>query len=996
MTVAIRSTNLSAAPPALVGREEQVGRAADALGSDSERLVTLTGRGGVGKTSVALLVASKLLDRHPGGVWLVPLANVVSPEEVLPAVAAVVGAGRDVESSPRRAIVNRLQERGRTLLVLDNMEHLLGATPLIGDLLEALPDLRLLVTSQVPLRISAELCVGLDALDDEASIALIERVARRRAADLSLSDADRDAVLDVVHMLDGLPLALELAAARLALLTPRQLRDRLRGSHDLLRDDRSDRPERQRSLRATVEWSVNLLDRATRELFVRMGAFAAPVELEDVEAVAGGDGLDVIAALSALVDAALVRRVESGDGRARFGLPEALRQIAADLLDAAPDGPRWRRAHAVRQHEILWTARSVFVSRSAFSTAVLADDEAAAALRWANAVGDPLAQPIAAARGALLYQTGRVREALATLEPLIERPPQDPVVHAQALWATSRLLAGTGRTDEALVLADRALEVAPDPVNRALALTMRGLAHDFAQDAPLEAVRDSAEASKIAQTLDPALRCAVLLFESQARLDAGEIDAAYALAAQAEQIGTGADADGAWRCHTSYGDASLASGRPRDALRHYARSVEEAHNRGDAMQELGDVIGIASALALLGLDEDAMEVAGIAAAQNTELLGDSTASMWQWTEESILAAKGRLGPTATQTFEARGRAVPAGQRTMRACQLAREASDAPATTRSQDLSGPLALAPGATIAGYRLEAAIGHGGMGIVYRATQLALQRQVALKLIVADRVADPMFRERFQHESRLAAAIEHVNVIPVYEAGEDGGALFIAMRLVNGTDLGQLIARVGAIDPPRAASLVVQLAGALDAAHAHGLVHRDVKPANVLLTSDDPSHVYLTDFGVAKQIAATDGVTMTGRWVGTLDYVAPEQLRGEAVTGAADVYALAGLLHHCLTGWVPFPRDTDAAKLWAHVNAAPPVPSALRPGLPTAIDAVVARGMAKDPRARYRTAGELADAFATALGSATDAPPASRLDAGDAEEGQTSVPIAPTALPE
>ena len=993
MTTEIRSTNLSAAPPALVGRDEQVSQACDALSSDSERLVTLTGRGGMGKTSVALLVASKLLDRHPGGVWLVALVNVVEAEEVLPAIASVVGAGRDVESSPRQAIVNRLQERGRTLVVLDNMEHLLGATALIGDLLDALPDLRMLVTSQVPLRLSAELCVALDALDDEACVALIERVGRRRAAGLVLSEVDRGAVLDVVHMLDGLPLALELAAARLALLTPLQLRDRLRESADLLRDDRSDRPERQRSLRATVEWSVNLLDGATRELFVRLGAFAGPVELEDVEAVTGGDGLDVLAGLSALLDAALVRRVESGDGHVRFALPEAVRQIAVARLDASPDGPRWRHAHAVRQHEIVWAARSVFVSRPVFVTAVSADEEIAAALRWARAASDPLAEPIAAARGALLYQTGRVREALATLEPLIERPPQDPVVHAQALWAASRLLAGTGRTDEALVLADRALEVAPDPLNRALALTMRGLAHDFAQDAPADAVRDSAEASRIARTLDPALLCSVLLFESQARLDAGEIEAAYALAAEAEQIGTAADADSAWRCHTSYGDASLASGRPRDALRHYARSVEEAHNRGDGMQALGDVIGIASALALLDLDEHAMEVAGIAAAMNAELLGDSMASMWQWTEEPILAARARLGPNGTQASQARGRAVPAVQRTGRACELAREGSDAAAATESPALPGRLPLAPGATIAGYRLEGAVGHGGMGIVYRATQLALQRQVALKLIVADRVGDPLFRERFQHESQLAAAIEHVNVIPIYEAGEDDGALFIAMRLVDGTDLAQLIARECAIDLPRVASLVAQLAGALDAAHAHGLVHRDVKPANVLLTTDDPPHVYLTDFGVAKRIAATDGVTMTGRWVGTLDYVAPEQLSGAAVTPAADIYALAGLLHHCLTGRPPFPRDTDAAKLWAHINAAPPVPSALRPGLPTAIDAVVARGMAKDPQARFRTAGELADAFATAI---TGVAPASRADAGAPEAGESSVQVAPTVLPE
>jgi serine/threonine protein kinase len=253
--------------------------------------------------------------------------------------------------------------------------------------------------------------------------------------------------------------------------------------------------------------------------------------------------------------------------------------------------------------------------------------------------------------------------------------------------------------------------------------------------------------------------------------------------------------------------------------------------------------------------------------------------------------------------------------------------------------------------------------MGVVYRATQLALDRPVAVKLIATERAQDPVFRARFERESRLAAAIEHVNVIPVYEAGEDDGLLYIVMRLVEGADLAQVLAHDGPLEPARAARVTAQLAGALDAAHARGLVHRDVKPANVLLTLDEPEHVYLTDFGVAKESGAA-GMTQAGAWVGTLDYLAPEQIRGEAAGPAGDVYALACVLHQCLTGQVPFPRDGDAAKLWAHVNAPPPAPSALRPGLPAAIDEVVARGMAKDPAARFTTATELARACASALG--------------------------------
>jgi CHASE2 domain-containing sensor protein len=281
--------------------------------------------------------------------------------------------------------------------------------------------------------------------------------------------------------------------------------------------------------------------------------------------------------------------------------------------------------------------------------------------------------------------------------------------------------------------------------------------------------------------------------------------------------------------------------------------------------------------------------------------------------------------------------------------------------------GARPLEPTAIIAGYQIEEVIGRGGMGVVYRATQLALGRAVAIKLIASERTGDPVFRERFSAESRIAASIEHANVIPVYEAGEDDGLLFIAMRLVEGLDLGQLLARLGPLTTERTTRVTIQVAGALDAAHARGLVHRDVKPANVLLTADQPEHAYLTDFGVARYVGALTRITHADQRVGTLDYLAPEQIRGEAVDARADIYALTCVLCHCLTGETPFPRDSDAAAMWAHVSALPPCPSRMRPDLPEEIDEVIARGMAKDPAERYAGAGELAQAAALALGFAS-----------------------------
>jgi hypothetical protein len=285
------------------------------------------------------------------------------------------------------------------------------------------------------------------------------------------------------------------------------------------------------------------------------------------------------------------------------------------------------------------------------------------------------------------------------------------------------------------------------------------------------------------------------------------------------------------------------------------------------------------------------------------------------------------------------------------------------------------VAAGSVIAGYRVEELAGRGGMGVVYRATQLALDRQVALKLIAPEFADDALFRQRFKRESRLAASIDHPNVIPVHEAGETNGSLFISMRWVEGTDLGTLIRRGGGLEPERATAIVAQVASALDAAHAHGLVHRDVKPANVLVAAGPFEHVYLTDFGLVKRLQASAELTRSGQLLGTIDYVAPEQVRRTGGDARADVYSLGCVLLHCLTGRVPFESDDEIATIYAHLNARPPAPSELVPELGSGLDEVVARAMAKEPEQRYQSAGELGRAaLAATAGSSSTRPMAPR----------------------
>ena len=265
----------------------------------------------------------------------------------------------------------------------------------------------------------------------------------------------------------------------------------------------------------------------------------------------------------------------------------------------------------------------------------------------------------------------------------------------------------------------------------------------------------------------------------------------------------------------------------------------------------------------------------------------------------------------------------------------------------------IGFASGATFAGYRIESAVGRGGMGVVYRATDLSLERPVALKLIAPELAEDEHFRRRFLEEPRLAASLDHPDVVPIYEAGEHDGQLYLAMRFVEGSDMRTLLRGEGGLPLERAMAILAQVASALDAAHRRGLVHRDVKPANVLV--DEDGHAYLTDFGVTP---SSGDATDTGNIVGTLDYIAPEQIRGEKVDGRADVYALGCVLYQCLTGAAPFHRTTEAETLWAHLQE--PVPPLSDHA---ALDPVLGKALAKEPGDRYGTCTELIEAAQLAL---------------------------------
>jgi serine/threonine-protein kinase len=304
-------------------------------------------------------------------------------------------------------------------------------------------------------------------------------------------------------------------------------------------------------------------------------------------------------------------------------------------------------------------------------------------------------------------------------------------------------------------------------------------------------------------------------------------------------------------------------------------------------------------------------------------------------------------PVADRRALRDGDAVRFGSTTMTFRAQAPEPPPAKERAPERPAPPPGALSPGTSIAGYEVEEAVGAGGVGTLYRARQLRLDREVALKLVEPEVARDPVIRERLRREARTVAALDHPNVAPLYEAGEDNGRIFIATRWVEGRGLNALIRAEGRLDPARAARMAGQIAAALEAAHEKDLIHRDVKPSNVVVTPED--HVYLTDFGLAKRAGTASGLTGMNQMLGTVDYVAPEQIEGDEASPRGDVYSLACVLFELLTGEAPFAgQQGDMAKMWAHVNADRPAVRERRPDVSEGMDEAVRHGMAKTPEDR------------------------------------------------
>ena len=669
-TAISRPTNLREDLRPLVGRDGELDELCALV--RRERLVSVVGAGGAGKTRLALAAARLLLDDLPGGAFLVSLAPVTDPDAMLDAVVRALDL-TGTDNAPAAQVAEWVRDRP-ALLVLDNFEQLLPAAPLVGQLVAAAPELRVLVTTQAALRVSGEVVMGLDGLELGAAADLFVALARGTAQHLPAATEDRDAIAEICRRVGCLPLAVELAAARARLLAPRELLARLEVSSDILRGVARDAPERQRSLRATFEWTYGLLAPSERLLFRQLGVFAGPAGIDTIEAVCampdGDKPVLVLDALEALLEFSLVRRDERTEPSRRFTMPQALRDFARGELEVLGEAEAVRRRHADHVLDVADKARVWFMADPAERASVLMlEAEIRPALAWASAHDPELYRRLVCALGLGLIRRGHVAEALghATQACATSELPADEIdawvgnCRAYALDLSGRVQEGEAAIKPVIAF----YRAGEHPIGLGLALhTAAWLASEVGdEERSLRLGRESLELLR--STGDSALTGRALGLLIEVLLYRGAFEEGEELLAEAAASITDPESDLASIVTTTKGDLAMARGDAAIALTHYADSLELAARRRDGIQMINDAHCIAYALATAGRHEAAVEAAGTAAAIAADA-GHNAVDNWAARGGFDLAAmigqaRDAVGQTADQ-LEARGRDLSPGER----------------------------------------------------------------------------------------------------------------------------------------------------------------------------------------------------------------------------------------------------------------------------------------------------------------------------------------------
>jgi predicted ATPase len=922
---------------------------------------------------------------------------------VTSAIASALDVPEGADLALEETLPTFLAER-ELLLCIDNFEHLLEAAPIVSGLVAAAPRLRVLVTSRARLRLAGEIELVVPPLAPSEAEELFVVRASVANPGLVLSERGAEAVREVCTRLDHLPLAIELAAARIRSLSPEKLCDRLGERLPILTQGPRDVPSRQRTLRATLDWSYGLLAPSEQALLSRLSVFAGGCTLEAAEAV-GGTDLDTLASL---VEQSLLRAEDVGL-ESRYSMLETVREYAQEALRTRGEEEEYRRRHAEYFRALSETAASERFGPSQLRWLDVLDgelDNFRGALLFAIGSGSAeLAVRLATALENL-WETRRRSEGKAWLEQALACDDGvPPNVRGLALLALSDLTYAEdfGRMRELLEEAVRLFRRAGDDEHACLALAGLALvAMDSGDDGRSRELLDEIK------PLLPGLRARWIQAETRNILgvvvaETVDRESGLVLLEEArgiwEELGSGPDLA---VVHNNIACLSLITGdlgRAQELLEQnlvIGRELRDTHLLGSALGNLSAAMALAEdfgrvrtllheSLPLFRDQRDFRRAAQalvvtaslLSAARGQPLIAACVTGAAEqlhermggsWTPIERLVLQRHVWPQREELSEpfelawAEGR-VMSFEAAMELALWSLEAAEG--ETEPAVRAAVPDLERGIVLAGFEVELPVGRGAMGIVYRARQHSLDRAVALKVLAPELAEDETYRSRFLREARLAASIEHPNVLAVHEAGEARGQLFLAARYVEGEDLGSLLDREGALEPRRAVSFVVQIASALDAAHERDLVHRDVKPSNVLVEHrGGAEHALLADFGLAKSNqAGTTSLTETGQLVGTVNYLAPELIQGEPGDLRSDVYSLGCVLFQLLEGRVPFDRQSPAATAWAHVADDPPSLGLGDAALAARLNLVVHRAMAKEPGDRFATAGELAGAALAAL---------------------------------
>jgi len=688
-TETVRPTNLPVELRGLVGREPELVELRSLLATAAGRPVTILGFGGTGKTRLALALAGRMLEVYEGGVWLVPLAGVREPRGLLPAIATALGVVDAGERSLEEQVIERLQARP-TLLVLDNFEQLVDGAHGLADLAAGSPSSRVLLTSQLPLRVEAELVYRLEPLSVEDGGRLFDE---RAAAALPGFDAasQRGAIERVVSRLDGMPLAIELAAARVAVMDVADILARLDRSLSLLTRGERDRPERQRSLRAALQWTYDLLSPQERTLFARLGAFAGPARLGAVDEVAGAPpgapAIDAADALMGVIDASLVRRSEDRRHGVRFAMAQVVRDFAREQLAASGEEVAIRAAHANHLASLGEACRHWYPGYSDEARARVSalDEELRPALAWTREHDPGLHLRVASAFSGRMTRGGRLRECAAELAIALDRTDAPSATAGWAAATQSFNLIMLHKPEEARAMAGRAvseLRTAGDDDALAVGLRVTSISREALGD--LEAVvAESGEALDIARRLgDPNRLGADLCFHAQALGLARRPSEALELLDEADVLRGVSDSSLEGIIVNVRGDCAAELGDWALAARCYAASAGIAERFQDDPQMVWDVQGAINALARLGHHEAVLELEGIHNVLAHDCGSDASPNAgWRGQFEAALAtARASVGDSASVII-ARGRAVPAVERGTRIAEVVDQATVGERATR---------------------------------------------------------------------------------------------------------------------------------------------------------------------------------------------------------------------------------------------------------------------------------------------------------------------------